>query len=264
MCGRRSAGTFCLSVEFGHAAVGCRRRRRADGHRRVAPSDPSGSKLQILDKTAHRSGDARSAAAGTRDGMRSPLRKHLWSDCCASSGTSTQTSPDAGSICRPKLRHPIIRCSGVNCCVRMPSVKLRSGAKPDTFSASRAVDRTQEEWLDPAVPLRLESRERGHLDTLRFHAFRPAGLRCRRGADRSESGRNELPRRAQGARALSRRSAGCPDFRRRGGWRGEGGRSRSGPCRAGRQGVWPRHVRARFAYAGTGRRRAPHSRRALV
>ena len=30
---------------------------------------------------------------------------------------------------------------------------------------------TQEEWIDPAVPLRLESRERGHLDTLRFMPF---------------------------------------------------------------------------------------------
>jgi len=30
---------------------------------------------------------------------------------------------------------------------------------------------TREEWLDPAVPLRLESRERGHLDTLRFVPF---------------------------------------------------------------------------------------------
>ena len=28
-----------------------------------------------------------------------------------------------------------------------------------------------EEWLDPAIPLRLESRERGHLDTLRFMPF---------------------------------------------------------------------------------------------
>ena len=27
--------------------------------------------------------------------------------------------------------------------------------------------------LDPAVPLRLESRERGHLDTLRFAPFAP-------------------------------------------------------------------------------------------
>src|SRR5271166_6477383 len=32
---------------------------------------------------------------------------------------------------------------------------------------------TQEEWLDPAIPLRLESRERGHLDTLRFMPFAP-------------------------------------------------------------------------------------------
>ena len=30
---------------------------------------------------------------------------------------------------------------------------------------------TQEEWLDPTIPLRLESRERGHLDTLRFIPF---------------------------------------------------------------------------------------------
>ncbi len=30
---------------------------------------------------------------------------------------------------------------------------------------------SQEEWLDPELPLRLESRERGHLDTLRFVPF---------------------------------------------------------------------------------------------
>ncbi len=30
---------------------------------------------------------------------------------------------------------------------------------------------TPEEWLDPKVPMRLESRERGHLDTLRFMPF---------------------------------------------------------------------------------------------
>ena len=31
--------------------------------------------------------------------------------------------------------------------------------------------RRQEGWLDPALPLRLESRERGHLDTLRLAPF---------------------------------------------------------------------------------------------
>ena len=30
---------------------------------------------------------------------------------------------------------------------------------------------SREQWLDPALPLRLESRERGHLDTLRFTPF---------------------------------------------------------------------------------------------
>ena len=29
----------------------------------------------------------------------------------------------------------------------------------------------REQWLDPTLPLRLESRERGHLDTLRFAPF---------------------------------------------------------------------------------------------
>jgi hypothetical protein len=29
----------------------------------------------------------------------------------------------------------------------------------------------REQWLDPSIPLRLESRERGHLDTLRFAPF---------------------------------------------------------------------------------------------
>ena len=38
----------------------------------------------------------------------------------------------------------------------------------------RRLDRgrpTREQWLDPELPLRLESRERGHLDTLRFAPF---------------------------------------------------------------------------------------------
>ena len=35
-------------------------------------------------------------------------------------------------------------------------------------------------------------------------------------------------------------------------------------CGAGRPGLWPCPVRARFAYAGAGRRCAPHSRRALL
>ena len=79
---------------------------------------------------------------------------------------------------------------------------------------------TQEEWLDPAIPLRLESRERGHLDTLRFMPFALPACGRRRGVDRSKSGGNELPRRAQGARVVSRRSAGCSYLRRRGGRRG--------------------------------------------
>ena len=43
--------------------------------------------------------------------------------------------------------------------------------KRDTRSASPAAGRTREQWLDSDVPLRLESRERGHLDTLRFVPF---------------------------------------------------------------------------------------------
>ena len=34
-----------------------------------------------------------------------------------------------------------------------------------------AAARPREQWLDPVLPLRLESRERGHLDTLRFAPF---------------------------------------------------------------------------------------------
>ena len=45
----------------------------------------------------------------------------------------------------------------------------------------------REQWLDSKVPLRLESRERGHLDTLRFVPFDATMLRTQRGADRSES-----------------------------------------------------------------------------
>ena len=38
-------------------------------------------------------------------------------------------------------------------------------------SASPAVNSQHQQSFDPAVPLRLESRERGHLDTLRFIPF---------------------------------------------------------------------------------------------
>ena len=53
----------------------------------------------------------------------------------------------------------------------MPSVRLRSAAKLVTFSASLAVDLQPRNGSIPTVPLRLESRERGHLDTLRFMPF---------------------------------------------------------------------------------------------
>jgi hypothetical protein len=70
----------------------------------------------------------------------------------------------------------------------------------------RRLDRgrpSREQWLDPGLPLRLESRERGHLDTLHFAPFESAAVWTGSGIDRSESGGNEFPRRAQGARALS-------------------------------------------------------------
>ena len=50
----------------------------------------------------------------------------------------------------------------------------------------------REQWLDSDVPLRLESRDRGHLDTLRFVPFFAPTLRSRRGADRSQSGGDEF------------------------------------------------------------------------
>ncbi len=42
---------------------------------------------------------------------------------------------------------------------------------------------SQEEWLDPELPLRLESRERGHLDTLRFVPFALPACEARPGVD---------------------------------------------------------------------------------
>ncbi len=76
----------------------------------------------------------------------------------------------------------------------------------------------REQWLDSALPLRLESRERGRLDTLRFAPFELPPCAAGSGLDRSESSGNEFPRRAQGARALSRRRSRCAHFWRRS-WR---------------------------------------------
>ena len=56
----------------------------------------------------------------------------------------------------------------------MPSAKSPFGVKRAMCSDSAAGGRMREQWLDSDVPLRLESRERGHLDTLRFAPFAAA------------------------------------------------------------------------------------------
>ena len=52
-----------------------------------------------------------------------------------------------------------------------PDARSLSAEKHATSSESTAVSPRGEQWLDRAVLLRLESRERGHLDTLRFTPF---------------------------------------------------------------------------------------------
>ena len=47
----------------------------------------------------------------------------------------------------------------------------------------------REQKLDASVPLRLESRERGLLDSLRFTPFDAAGLRAGRSADQGQGRR---------------------------------------------------------------------------
>ena len=131
-------------------------------------------------------------------------------------------------------------------------------------SVSLAVSSSHEEWLDPAVPLRLESRERGHLDTLRFVPFTlPA---CGAGEVLIEvkaAGMNFrdvlkalalYPGEAPDARIFGDEVAGVV--------KAVGCRSRA--CRAGRPGIRPRRVWPRFAYAGAGRRCPPHSRRLVI
>ena len=122
-------------------------------------------------KAAHRFGHARRAAGGPRDGRDRGRASAGDRACSASSSTNTRTSPAAASICRRWRPAPMPPCFGANCCGTTPSAKSPSAAKRAT---SQRLDRGRpsvEQTLDPAVPLRLESRERGHLDTLRFAPF---------------------------------------------------------------------------------------------
>ncbi len=86
-----------------------------------------------------------------------------------------------------------------------PSAKSPSAARRATCSASTAACPRASSSSMPRIPLRLESRERGLLDTCASRRSRCR--RCGPGEvlDRGEGRGHELPRRAQGARALSRR-----------------------------------------------------------
>ena len=123
-------------------------------------------------ETAHRFRHARRAAGGPRHASRPRSRKR----------------PPSGLFRVILNEHPNFACRGIDLppaasAVRrssalertaprtMPSAKSPSAAKRVTCSASIAAGRSVEQTLDPAVPLRLESRERGHLDTLRFAPF---------------------------------------------------------------------------------------------
>ncbi|EDY22237.1 Erythronolide synthase [Chthoniobacter flavus Ellin428] len=118
--------------------------------------------------------------------------------------------------------------------------------------------------LEASVPLRLESRERGHLDTLRFRSFPAAGSRPGRSAHRRQSRGHELPRRPQGACALPRRSAGRAHLRRRNRWPGESRRCGRETRRTGRPRPRSRRLRSGHADAGPRGRYPPHSVRAVL
>ena len=185
-----------------------------DGHRRACftslrrskPPCPSAKlRIDLVTRGAQPVGrdmkaTARGASSGHRVAARDPQR-------------TPQLLLPRDRSARRRLPHRTIACSGMNCCATMPSARSPSAAKRAMCSASPAGGRTREQWLDPDVPLRLESRERGHLDTLRFAPFAAASLRAGRGADRSQSRGHEFPRRAQGACPVSRRSAGCAHLR---------------------------------------------------
>ena len=174
-----------------------------------------------------------------------------------------RTSPAAASICRRRLPRRISRLlwSELLRTNREREVAFRGEARYVAAARPRpAVASSRRSIRD--VPLRLESRERGHLDTLALRALRPAAMRPGRSADRRQSRRHELPRRAQGARALSRRSARRAHLRRRsrrhrqGRRRGRDARG-AGRSRLRSRRLWPRHADARAR-----RRRAAHSRAA--
>ena len=155
-------------------------------------------------------------------------------------------------------------CSGANCCAQTRSAKSPSAAKRATSSASTAAGRRVEQSLDPAVPLRLESRERGHLDTLRFAPFalppcgpgevlievKAAGMNFRDVLKALALYPGEAPGRAH----LRRRSRRHRQGRRRG----------RDARRAGRSRVRPRRLRPCDPDARARRRCAPHSGGSVV
>ena len=126
----------------------------------------------------------------------------------------------------------------------------------------RRLDRgrpTREQWLDPALPLRLESRERGHLDTLHFAPF-------------------ELPQCGPGQVLIEVKAAGmnfrdvlkalalypgdAPDARIFGDEVGGIVRAVGAECNprcSGRSRFWSRRFRTCHAHPGARRRRAAHS-----
>ena len=120
---------------------------------------------------------------------------------------------------------------------------------------------TREQWLDLDLPLRLESRERGHLDTLRFAPFELPPC---------EPGQVLIEVKAAGMnfrdvlKALALYPGDAPDARIFGDEVGGIVRAIGAgchPCCAGRSRFWSGRFRDCHAHHRAGRRRAAHSRR---
>ncbi len=236
---------WTLDEQTGIDERGC-----ADGHRRPAAPDPRPGGDDAGGQAAHRSRHARRPAGGTRHGR-----------------DRRRPGPAIGLFRVILSEHPNFSCRGIDLPPAASADRMRPCSGTNCFSAdterevalrgeARYVQRltrglpTREQTLDASVPLRLESRERGLLDSLRFTPFAAAGLRARRSADQGQGRRHEFPRRAQGARALSGRDGGRAHLRRRSGRRGDGRRRRRHARGAGRPRLRSRRLRPRHAHAG--------------
>ena len=84
---------------------------------------------------------------------------------------STRTLPAAASTSRRKNPRPTIAPLWSELLRQDPERESRLPRRGALRTAARSRSPGKRAALDPAIPLRLESRERGHLDTLRFAPF---------------------------------------------------------------------------------------------